>query len=579
MLIKIGQLLINKNLITPEQLEMGLQEQSKSGGLLGVILIKKGFLKEDDFLKTLSEQLSLPFVKFKELAIDPLAVKKVPAKFAWHYKVMPIKFENDKLIIASFDPLRSLDDLRLFLGYELKPVVASESEIMEAIKENYGVGAETVEGIMAKTPKEVKSHDGAKEAGRIEDIEKLAEDASVVKLVNQIILEAYQKRATDIHIEPFRGKMNIRYRIDGILYNANVPDDIERFFLAIISRIKIMSRLNIVERRLPQDGRCVIKVGQEELDLRISIIPTRYGEGMVIRILPMNMLFSLEKLGLVPEDLELLEGLIKKPHGIILVTGPTGSGKSTTLYGCLNEIKSSKNKIITIEDPIEYELEGIIQIQVLPEIGFSFAQGLRSMLRHDPDIMMVGEIRDFETAELAIRSALTGHLVFSTLHTNDAAGAVARLLNIGIEPYLVASSVEAFIAQRLVRLICPECKKIDTTVPEKIRSIITQDMSKSKAGLFHSKTEAIKFYRGQGCKECNFTGFKGRTAIHEILVVDKSIRELMLKKASTDEIRDKVVSQGMKTLRLCGWRKVIEGLTTPDEILRVTQATESQENV
>lgn len=310
------------------------------------------------------------------------------------------------------------------------------------------------------------------------------------------------------------------------------------------------------------------------MDLRISIIPTRYGEGMVIRILPMSMLFSLERLGLAPEDLEILAKLIKKPHGIILVTGPTGSGKSTTLYGCLNDIKSSKNKIITIEDPIEYELEGIIQIQVLPEIGFSFAQGLRSMLRHDPDIMMVGEIRDFETAELAIRSALTGHLVFSTLHTNDAAGAVARLLNIGIEPYLVASSVEAFIAQRLVRLICPECKKLDTAVPDSIKLIINQDMAKSNVALKHSKVEEINFYKGQGCKDCNFTGYKGRTAIHEILVVDKGIRELMLKKASTDELRDKAVSQGMKTLRLCGWKKVIDGLTTPEEILRVTQAEE-----
>ena len=574
MLIKIGQMLINKNLITPEQLEAALAEQSKTGELLGGILVKKGFLSEEDLLKVLSEQFNVPFIKLKETAIDPLAIKKVPAKFAWYYKVMPVKFIDNKLVIASSDPLRSLDDLRIFLGYDLKPALASEAEIMEMIKEHYGVGAETVEGIIAKAPKDPRDLDAPKEGGRIEDIEKLAEDASVVKLVNQIILEAYQKRATDIHIEPFRGKMNIRYRIDGILYNANVPMDIERFFLAIISRIKIMSRLNIVERRLPQDGRSVIKVGTEELDLRISIIPTRYGEGMVIRILPMSMLFSLERLGLAPEDLELLAKLIKKPHGIILVTGPTGSGKSTTLYGCLNDIKSSKNKIITIEDPIEYELEGIIQIQVLPEIGFTFAQGLRSMLRHDPDIMMVGEIRDFETAELAIRSALTGHLVFSTLHTNDAAGAVARLLNIGIEPYLVASSVEAFIAQRLVRLICPECKKIDTAVPDNIKLVISQDMAKSKSGLKDSKIGEIKFYRGQGCKDCNFTGYKGRTAIHEILVVDKPIRELMLRKASTDELRDKAVSQGMKTLRLCGWKKVIDGLTTPEEILRVTQAEE-----
>jgi len=574
MLIKIGQMLINKKLITSEQLEEGLSEQTRTGELLGAILIKKGFLNQEDFLKVLSEQFNVPFIKLKETTIDPLAIKKVPAKFAWYYKVMPVKFVDNKLLIASSDPLRSLDDLRIFLGYDLKPALAEETEIMEAIKEHYGVGAETVEGIIAKAPKDTRGPDASKETGKIEDIEKLAEDASVVKLVNQIILEAYQKRATDIHIEPFRGKMSIRYRIDGVLYNANVPVDIERFFLAIISRIKIMSRLNIVERRLPQDGRAVIKIGKEELDLRISIIPTRYGEGMVIRILPMSMLFSLERLGLAPEDLELLAKLIKKPHGIILVTGPTGSGKSTTLYGCLNDIKSSRNKIITIEDPIEYELEGITQIQVVPEIGFTFAQGLRSILRHDPDIMMVGEIRDFETAELAIRSALTGHLVFSTIHTNDAAGAVARLLNIGIEPYLAASSVEAFIAQRLVRLICPDCKKIDTDVPDNFRTLIGQDIARSSGGLKHLKPEEINIYKGQGCKECNFTGYKGRTAIHEILVVDKGIRELMLRKASTDELRDKAVSSGMKTLRLCGWKKVIDGLTTPEEILRVTQAEE-----
>ncbi|MFA5231185.1 MAG: ATPase, T2SS/T4P/T4SS family [Candidatus Omnitrophota bacterium] len=574
MLIKIGQMLINKKLITSEQLEEGLSEQTRTGELLGAILIKKGFLNQEDFLKVLSEQFNVPFIKLKETTIDPLAIKKVPAKFAWYYKVMPVKFVDNKLLIASSDPLRSLDDLRIFLGYDLKPALAEETEIMEAIKEHYGVGAETVEGIIAKAPKDTRGPDASKETGKIEDIEKLAEDASVVKLVNQIILEAYQKRATDIHIEPFRGKMSIRYRIDGVLYNANVPVDIERFFLAIISRIKIMSRLNIVERRLPQDGRAVIKIGKEELDLRISIIPTRYGEGMVIRILPMSMLFSLERLGLAPEDLELLAKLIKKPHGIILVTGPTGSGKSTTLYGCLNDIKSSRNKIITIEDPIEYELEGITQIQVVPEIGFTFAQGLRSILRHDPDIMMVGEIRDFETAELAIRSALTGHLVFSTIHTNDAAGAVARLLNIGIEPYLAASSVEAFIAQRLVRLICPDCKKIDTDVPDNFRTLIGQDIARSSGGLKHLKPEEINIYKGQGCKECNFTGYKGRTAIHEILVVDKGIRELMLRKASTDELRDKAVSSGMKTLRLCGWKKVVDGLTTPEEILRVTQAEE-----
>ena len=359
--------------------------------------------------------------------------------------------------------------------------------------------------------------------------------------------------------------MNIRYRIDGVLYNASVPSDIGRFFQAIVSRIKIMSNLDIVERRLPQDGRAIVNVGKEEFDLRISVLPTPEGEGIVIRVLPARMLFSLKKLGLEPKDLEILEKLIEKPHGIIFVTGPTGSGKTTTLYASLNKIKSTRNKIITIEDPIEYELEGITQVQIAAEVGLTFAQGLRSIFRHDPDIIMVGEVRDFETAELAIRVALTGHLVFSTLHTNDAAGAVNRLLDIGVEPYLVASSVEAFIAQRLVRLICPACKVEDKTVAQEIKLQIMKEMG---------ATSDVKIYKGEGCETCNFTGFKGRTAIYEILVVDRMIRELILKKASTDKMREKAIERGMRVLCLSGWGKVIKGLTTPAEVMRVTQVEE-----
>jgi len=570
---KIGERLINKELISREQLSIGLEEQKKTGELLGKILIKKGFIKEEDFLKTLSEQLNIPCIKLNEVQIDPSVVKKVSVKFAQHYKIMPIKFVDNKLMIATVDPLRIIDELRLFLGYEIKPVLAIENEILEAIKENYGVGADTVEGIISKASPETKEVKLEKSENEIENIEKLAGDASVIRLVNQIILEAYQKRATDIHIEPFREKMKIRYRIDGILYNSNVPTNIENLYSAIISRIKIMSRLNIVERRLPQDGRAVVKIGKEELDLRISIIPTRYGEGVVIRILPTKMLFGLEKLGLNSEELEVLRELIKRPYGIIIVTGPTGSGKSTTLYSCLSEIKSSQSKIITLEDPIEYGIEGVNQIQIIPEIGFSFAQGLRSILRHDPDIMMVGEIRDFETAELAIRSALTGHLMFSTLHTNSAADGVVRLFNLGIESYLISSSVIAFVAQRLVRVICPDCKSEDSTVSEEIRSMIMQDVEKSRRNLRLKELsiEKIKFYRGKGCKTCNFTGFKGRVAIYEILVVDKFIQELISKKASTDEIRNAAIKRGMGTLNLSGWKKVIQGQTTPEEILRVAQ--------
>ena len=571
MVMKLGRMLLNKKLVTPQQLKIALREQAKSGELLGRTLVRMGYLREEQVLPVVSEQLNIPFVRLQDMPIEPAAIKKVPPKFAWHYKIIPIKYADGKLTVATFDPLSSLNDVKMFLGYDIAPVLATEKEIVKAIEKHYGVGAETIERIIAGAPEEAIAQEPALE--KVEDIEKLAEDASVVKLVNQIILEAHQRRATDIHIESFRDKMGLRYRIDGVLYEAKVPGDMVRLFPAIISRIKIMSRLNIVERRLPQDGRTVVRVGKEEFDLRISVIPTRYGEGVVIRVLPTRMLFSLEKLGLEPEDLKILEALIKKPHGIIFVTGPTGSGKTTTLYACLNKVKSTKNKIITIEDPIEYELEGITQIQVLPEIGLTFARALRSVLRHDPDIMMLGEVRDFETAELAIRIALTGHLIFSTVHTNDAAGGATRLLDIGIEPFLAASSVEAFIAQRLVRVICPKCKEKDTTVSAELKAQIIEEMSRqgNLAGLRESD---IRFYRGKGCENCNSTGFKGRTAIYEILVVNKAIKELMLEKASSDRIGEEAIKQGMKTLRLSGWEKVIGGITTLDEVMRVTQVEE-----
>jgi len=581
MVMRLGEMLINKKLITAQQLESALKEQQESRELIGKILISRGYLKEEELLLSLSEQLNIPFIRLQDIVIDPQVIKKVPAKFAWHYKIIPIEYTEGKLTIATSEPLRSLNDVRMFLEYELIPVLAVEDEIIKAIEKYYGVGAATIEEIITKSPKKTAEADLT---SRVEDIEKLAEDASVVKLVNQIILEAYQKRATDIHIEPFRGRMGLRYRIDGVLHEANVSKDMVHLFSSIISRIKIMSKLNIVERRLPQDGRAVIKIKQEELDLRISIIPTRYGEGAVIRILPVKMLFDLKKLGLEPEDLKIIENLVKKPHGIIFVTGPTGSGKTTTLYTCLNKIKSSKNKIITIEDPIEYELEGISQIQVIPEIGLNFAQGLRSVLRHDPDIMMVGEVRDFETAELAVRIALTGHLIFSTLHTNDSAGGVTRLLDIGVEPFLVASSVRAFIAQRLVRVICPQCKEKDTDANDELKKLITEEVSQfrrfyrnsllSQSKFLNLRKSDIQFYKAKGCKACNFTGFKDRIAIYEILTVDKKIKELILAKASTDVIREEAIRQGMQTLRLSGWKKVFQGLTTPDEVMRVTQIEE-----
>jgi type II secretory ATPase GspE/PulE/Tfp pilus assembly ATPase PilB-like protein len=395
----------------------------------------------------------------------------------------------------------------------------------------------------------------------------MAEDASIVKFVNQILSEAIKERATDIHLEPFGDELRTRFRIDGVLYEINIPSTIKYFQPAIVSRIKIMSNLNIAQRRLPQDGRMKVKIGEEELDLRISVIPTAFGEAVHIRILSPQFFLELEKLGLLRENLQLIEEVIKKPHGIIFVTGPTGSGKSTTLYACLARINNTGIKIITIEDPIEYQLRGVNQIQTQHKIGLDFAAGLRHILRHDPDVIMVGEVRDYETAEIAIRSALTGHLVFSTLHTNDAAGAVTRLLDMKMEPFLVSSSLECLIAQRLVRLICPKCKTPVKNKEEFLRQM--QDIQFDR--------EKVEIYEGKGCPDCRFTGYRGRTAIHEILMLTESIREMILQNASSQQIKQKAVAQGMRTLRQDGLRKVIAGLTTLSEVVRVTQQEELPE--
>jgi general secretion pathway protein E len=406
------------------------------------------------------------------------------------------------------------------------------------------------------------------EAEKVQDLEAIAQDASIIKFVNQILTEAVKDRATDIHLEPFQDELRTRFRIDGVLYDINIPESIKYFHAAIVSRIKIMAHLNIAERRLPQDGRIKIKVSAEELDLRISILPTAFGEAVHIRILSPHFFLELEKLGLLPEDLKIIEEAIKKPHGIIFVTGPTGSGKSTTLYASLSRINSNAIKIITVEDPIEYQLKGVNQIQVNPKIGLSFATGLRHILRHDPNVMMVGEVRDYETAEIAIRAALTGHLVFSTLHTNDAAGAVTRLLDMGIEPFLVSSSLECLIAQRLVRLICPKCK-----VPVKSKHEILQHLKND----IDFDAKDVEIFEGKGCAECRFTGYRGRTGIYEVLIVTEPIRELIMARASSQQIKQKAVSQGMRTLRQDGLRKVFLGLTTFNELIRVTQQEELPE--
>lgn len=548
---------MEKRIISSEQLEIALKEQKKTNDFLSIILIKLGFTTEEQIWPILSEQLEIDYVKLKEVKIDPEVIKKVPAKIAHHYLLMPIKLSGDILTIALSDPLdiHVLDEVSLMLEVKVKAVLAGEKDILEAIRKYYGVGAETIEQIIDDSGLAEKT------GPKVEDIEELASDASIGKFVNQILLEAYKDRATDIHIEPYEDELKIRYRIDGILYDAKVPDTIKHFQSAIASRVKIMASLNIAEKRLPQDGRIKVRVGDIDLDLRVSFLPTPFGESVVIRILSSSILYSLEELGLSKSDLEILDSLIKKPHGIIFVTGPTGSGKTTTLYACLTKINKADTKIITIEDPIEYQLSGITQIQVHPRIGLTFAQGLRSMLRHDPDVMMVGEVRDFETAEITIRVALTGHLVFSTLHTNDAASAITRLLDMGIESYLISSSVECFIAQRLVRLICPECK---TQVPVK------EEMLKG-FDLVNTDLSKLVIYEGKGCEVCKFTGYKGRTAIYEFLVMNDAIREMILQHLPANQIQKKAVSLGMRTLRQDGWEKVLNGITTISEVIRVTQ--------
>ncbi len=557
--LRLGEILIREGLITERHLEKGLNEQKKTGEYLGRTLVKLGLLSEENLVAILSQEWSIPSISLKNISIDTKILSKVPAKFVSHYKIIPVSLEENVLSVAISDPfnLQAVDDLRLLLGYEVKIFLAGDDDIVEALRRYYGVGAETLEKIIDESG----GLDKIKPESVTNNIEDMTEDASIIKFVNQILLEAYHDKATDIHIEPYEKDLRVRYRVDGILYETNIPPTIKHFQSAIISRIKILAGLNIAERRLPQDGRIKVRVGENELDLRVSILPTPYGESVNIRLLSTSMvLMGLENLGLSKGDFGILQEMIKKPHGIILVTGPTGSGKTTTLYACLSRINDTKRKILTIEDPIEYIIRGISQIQVYPKIGLTFAQGLRTMLRHDPDVMMVGEIRDFETAEITIRVALTGHLVFSTLHTNDAAGAVTRLLDMGIEPYLIASSVECIIAQRLVRVICQECKVEVEESSEVINNFV---------GITPKGKTVI--YEGRGCEKCKFRGYRGRTAIYEFLVMNDIIRDMVVKKEPSNKIKKQAISMGMRTLRQDGWDKIQKGITSIEEVARETQ--------
>jgi len=530
----LGEILIKKGCITPEQLAQALKDSIGQEDMLGRILVKKGLLKEDELLKVLSEQFNIPyFPHLKDVQIDSQAVKAVPAKFVQHYGFMPLTLENEILTVAVFNPMDVwlAENIKLNLGLSVRRILTTRHEVEEAILKHYGSVAGTVDKIM----------EGKQGPGRlvkdesVEDIEKNAEEASVIKLVNQVITEAIKMRATDIHIEIYTDKVILRYRIDGVLREMRMPPDAYYIEPAIVSRIKIMCHLDVVEHRVPQDGRAKVRLlDGQEVDLRVSILQGYYGENVVIRILPTHVLLDLDKIGFLPEDLKTINKVIQKPHGIVLITGPTGSGKTTTLYTFLSRLNRKEVKIISIEDPVEYAIEGITQIHVNPKVGLTFASALRSVLRHDPDIMMIGEIRDSETADLAIRSSLTGHLVFSTLHTNDSASGVARLMDMGIEPYLLASSVEVIIAQRLVRLLCQQCK-------------------------------------GKGCDACSDTGFKGRKPIYEIMLITDAIRTMITEHKSAGEIKAQAIKAGMHTLMESGMQMVAQGLTTKEEIMRVVE--------
>ena len=554
----LGQLLIERQIITRKQLDDALQEQKKTGELLGATLLHMGFIDEETvFIPLLAGQFGVEHINLGEMDIPREVISKVPAKIASHYKIMPFALEGDVLLVATNHPVdvHMLDEIGLVVKDPMKTALASEKDIVEAIRKYYGVGAETIEKMMDSVDPI------GQEVGTVDEIDELGSDASISRFLNQILFEAYKDRATDIHIEPFEGELHIRYRIDGILHDAKVPANIKHFKDAISSRIKILSNLNIAEKRMPQDGRFKVRVENVDIDLRVSFLPTPYGESVVMRILSSSTLFALNELGLPQEALALLEALIRKPHGIIFLTGPTGSGKTTTLYSCLNQVNTEDVKIITIEDPIEYQLKGIIQIQVNPKVGLTFAQGLRSMLRHDPDIMMVGEVRDMETAEIAIQVALTGHLVFSTLHTNDAASGVARLLDMGVEPYLITSTVECLIAQRLVRILCPKCKQ-----PMQIDEEAIENYSDQLKGA-----EGLTIYEAKGCEKCQQTGYIGREAIYELLVFNDEIRQLIINRATANDIKNEAIRNGMKTLNQAGWEKVAKGVTSPQEVLRITK--------
>ncbi|MBM3883799.1 MAG: type II/IV secretion system protein [Verrucomicrobia bacterium] len=553
--MRITDVLVKQGLLTREQLGEALRLQKAEGVRIDRAIVRLGYLTERRMLEVLGAHLNLKVVDLAEVVIGREVLRLLPPKLVFRKRLLPIARENGALEVATSDAfdMSALDEVRLLTGLTVHPVLAPAEDIDKLIKAHYGVGGDTIDEMVAGD-----TTGSVAEVTSSEDLLEMAQEASVIKLVNELIIEAVNERASDIHVEPYEGALSIRYRIDGVLHEASLPPQIHRFQAAIISRLKILANLNIAERRVPQDGRIEFSVGGRQIDVRVSVIPMLFGEGIVMRLLDKaNVLFTLTELGMDQATFDRFRALIERPHGILLVTGPTGSGKTTTLYAALNAIVSREIKVLTVEDPVEYHLRGVNQIPVEPHVGMTFERGLRAILRHDPDVIMIGEIRDLETARAAIQASLTGHLVLSTLHTNDAASAPLRLMDMGVEPYLVSSTLIGAMAQRLVRKICPKCKTGFAPDPRTVPADF---------GL----EPADRLQRGDGCEACRATGYRGRTGLYELMVSDEELADHILRRRPPAELIQVARRSGLRLLREDGWAKVRQGVTTVSEVVTCT---------
>jgi len=559
----LRKLLVERNLVSGQQWQDSLEQHRQTGKSMGKILVESGIISQEALINTIANQVHMQIIDLETVQIDKQTIDKVPGSIVQLYSIMPVKLQGRNLTVAISDPLNLefLDDLRFTVGCNILPVVASEDQIQQKINQYYKLEKESIPQLVNQIKTEKVTIKDKDSNFKAEELQELAAQAPVVKLLNLIILEAVKEKASDIHFEPFDKDFKIRYRIDGqCIEAASPPKDLN---LALASRIKVMANLDVAETRLPQDGRILTNIAGKKVDVRVSTLPTVFGESIVMRILDKSVVsLSLDQVGLTDKDKATLRRLIRRPNGIVVVTGPTGSGKTTTLYSCLKEINKTELKIITAEDPVEYDIRGIMQINVKPKINLTFARCLRHILRQDPDVIMVGEIRDKETAEIAIQAALTGHLVFSTLHTNDAPGAITRLLDMGVPPFLITSTLSASLAQRLLRTICPDCKEPYKPTEKEL----------SQVGLTQAKAKGKKFYKGKGCKKCKDSGYRGRVGIFEFFVLDDEINSLILQKKSAQVIKELAIKKGMLSLRDDGLDKIYQGLTTIEELVNQTQA-------